>query len=114
MKNAAGIQTNELIETGKIKKARTFFEKFWGLMFQKESGIGLFFENTKYMHTFFMRFDLDFFFLDKDGGIIGVKRNVKPFRIVLPLPKTVSVAEMPSKLKFKIENLGIDALRTLK
>lgn len=34
------------------------------------------------IHTYFMRFNIDVFFLDRDMRIVGVVRNVRPWRII--------------------------------
>ena len=82
----------------KIVKADTFFLRFAGFMFKKKADCALLFENCRSVHTFFMRFDLDIIFLDKNGQIVETKKNVKPWRIVLPVKNAVSILEIPSSL----------------
>jgi uncharacterized membrane protein (UPF0127 family) len=80
----------------KIIKADSFFKKFAGFMLRKRPDYALLFENCSCVHTFFMRFPIDIIYLDSKGGIVGVKKNVKPWRIALPLKNAVSVLEIPS------------------
>jgi uncharacterized membrane protein (UPF0127 family) len=92
MKNVISNQ-NTIIE---IKTAHTFRQKFAGLMLKKECDYALLFRNTRYLHTFFMRFDLDIIFLNKNDDILEIRKNIKPFRIILPPKKTKSVIEIMS------------------
>jgi uncharacterized membrane protein (UPF0127 family) len=85
----------------KIVKADNFFSRFAGFMFKKNPDYALLFEKCKSVHTFFMRFDLDIVFLDKKGQAIKSKKNVKPWRIVLPVKNAVSILEIPSCLNNK-------------
>jgi uncharacterized membrane protein (UPF0127 family) len=82
----------------KIVKANSFYLRFLGFMFKKSPDYALSFENCKIVHTFFMRFNLDIVFFDKNGNIIKTKKNVKPWRIVLPVKNAVSILEIPSLL----------------
>ena len=62
--------TNELINI-KIRYADTYFKRFKGLMGKKDIDFGLLFCNLKdsSIHTHFMRFDIDIYFLDKENYI---------------------------------------------
>ena len=77
-----------------IIKACGFWAKFAGFMLKKDANYGLLFENCRSVHTFFMRFNLDIAFFDKNNRLIAVKRNVKPWRIVLPVKEAVSILEV--------------------
>lgn len=81
-----------------IKVAETFFSKFLGFMFKKNVNYALLFENCRSIHTFFMRFNLDIVFLDRENKVIKVVRNVKPFRVVLPIKNSFSILEIPSNI----------------
>lgn len=63
-----------------------FFQRGVGLMFRKNVpaafGNGLFFPRCRALHTFWMRFPLDICFLDDAGGVVEVRRGVRPWRIV--------------------------------
>ncbi|MDR2191767.1 MAG: DUF192 domain-containing protein [Endomicrobium sp.] len=92
----------------KIVKAERFLLRFLGFMFKKPSDYALLFENCKSVHTFFMRFNLDIVFLDKSGRVIKTKKNVKPWRIVLPVKNAVSILEIPSFLNDRQNLKNID------
>jgi uncharacterized membrane protein (UPF0127 family) len=81
-----------------IKVVETFFSKFLGFMFKKNVKYALLFKNCRSIHTFFMRFNLDIVFLDKENKVIKVVRNVKPFRVVLPIKNSFSILEIPSNI----------------
>lgn len=55
-----------------------------GLLFR--SGLaddeGLLLRPAPSVHTFFMRFAIDVVFLDKAGSVVGIRRDVKPARVV--------------------------------
>lgn len=90
-----------LTQTGKfvpISIAKTFGSRFWGLMFKNEGEYGLLLSPCNSIHTFFMRYNLDTFFLDKDNKIIFIKRSIKPFSMVPPVRKAKKVLEFPSSL----------------
>jgi uncharacterized membrane protein (UPF0127 family) len=64
-------------------------------MLIKQADYAILFTNCSSVHTFFMRFNLDIVFLDKNGIVVGFKRNIKPWRIVLPVKKAVDILEIP-------------------
>lgn len=81
-----------------IKIAETLFTRFMGLMFKKNVNYAMFFKNCRSMHTFFMRFNIDIVFLDKENNVIKILKNIKPFRIVLPIKNSFSILEIPSNM----------------
>lgn len=70
----------------RIRVADRFLLRGLGLMGRKKIprayGTGLFFPNCGSLHGFFMRFELEVWFLDEDGQPIGGPRRLKPWRIV--------------------------------
>jgi uncharacterized membrane protein (UPF0127 family) len=82
----------------KIIEANGFYNRFAGFMLKKKPDYALIFRNCSSVHTFFMRFNLDIVFLDKGGNILKIKANIKPWRIVLPVEKSVDILEIPSGL----------------
>ncbi|MDR2395916.1 MAG: DUF192 domain-containing protein [Endomicrobium sp.] len=81
-----------------IKVAKTFFSKFLGFMFKKDANYALLFKNCKSIHTFFMRFNLDIIFLDKENKVVKIVKNIRPFRIILPVKNSFSILEIPSNI----------------
>ncbi len=49
------------------------------------------------IHTFFMRFAIDVMFVDKENKIIGLRENLKPFRLIPPFLKAFLVVELPTQ-----------------
>ena len=84
--------------------ADTFFKRFKGLMFKKDfESVMLFSKLTdSSIHTFFMRFDIDVYFLDADK-IIFDKVTLKPWRFYKPKNKAKFIVETKKGLlKLKI------------
>ena len=65
--------------------AATFLQKLFGLIpFQAEKRIEappMLFSPCRSIHTFFMRRKIDVAFLDEEGRVIKVKRNLSPCRV---------------------------------
>jgi uncharacterized membrane protein (UPF0127 family) len=87
----------------KVVNAETFYQRFVGFMFKKESDYALLLKNCKSIHTFFMRFDLDIIYLDKENKVIQIIKQLKPFNIILPINNACSILEIPSNI---IGNIG--------
>lgn len=88
----------------KIKIANTFFKRLLGLMFKKDIDYGLLFINISYpsIHTSFMRFDIDVYFLDENKIIVD-KVTLKPWRYYKTKEKTKYILETKKdELKIKI------------
>jgi uncharacterized membrane protein (UPF0127 family) len=81
-----------------IVKTKTLWERFIGFMFKKSVSYALLFNNCRAIHTFFMRFDLDVVYLDKDNRIVKVVKSLKPFKMVFPAKTAVSILEIPSNI----------------
>lgn len=88
-----------------VVNAESFYLRFTGFMFKEEAGYALFFKNCRSIHTFFMRFDLDIIYLDKYNKVIKIIKQLKPFKIALPVKGTVSIMEIPSNMINNIEFL---------
>jgi len=67
-------------------------------MGKREGEYGLLLSPCNSIHTFFMLYDLDAIFLDKKNRIISIKRYIKPFSVIPPIPKACKVLEFPSSL----------------
>lgn len=66
--------------------ARDFFSRFLGLMGRKtlSDNEAIFFPHCQSIHTFFMRFAIDVVSLSKEGEVISVRKNLKPWRMTKP------------------------------
>lgn len=91
-------------ETGQIiareaRYARTFWARFLGLMGRGNfpEGVALVLEPCNMVHTFFMRFPIDVFYLDSQGRVIQCVRNLKPWRVGPWVRGARKVAEVKSK-----------------
>ena len=78
-----------------LHAATTIWSRFVGLQFR--SGLpnthGLLIVPCSSIHTMFVRFALDVFFISKDGVVIEVRREVRPWKIALPKKKAHAVLE---------------------
>ncbi|QDV12607.1 hypothetical protein CA51_24930 [Rosistilla oblonga] len=84
-------------ETGEVLAKRlyvaeTFWQRLRGLQFAQplDPGCGLLLRNCGSVHTMWMRFPIDLFFLDEDWSVLEVRSCVKPWRVVIPKAKRVS------------------------
>lgn len=81
----------------KIKEAKSFKDRFLGLMFKKNITYGLLFKNCKSIHTFFMKEEIDVVATDKNDNIIKTYKNVKPWKILFAPKGTKKIYELPKK-----------------
>lgn len=77
------IKYKDKIIIEKLTIADDFKKRMIGLLNRKnmESNEGLLLYNCKQIHTFFMKFPIDVFFLDKNKKIIKIYEEIKPFKI---------------------------------
>lgn len=95
--------TDELIDL-KITCADNFYKRFKGLMLKKDFDEGLLFcnLNDSSIHTHFMRFDIDIYFLDKNK-VIFEKNTLKPWKFYKPKKPAEYILETKkNKVKLKI------------
>ena len=95
--------TNELIYI-KIAFSNTFFKRFKGLMGKKDIDFAMLFYdlNDSGVHTHFMRFDIDVYFLDKNK-VIFEKATMEPWKFYRPEKRAVYILETKKDcLKLKI------------
>jgi len=77
--------------------ADTPWKKFMGLMLRSspEPLLFVFDSAGRYgFHTFFMRFPIDFIFLDEHKRVVETRENVKPWRLVRPKAEAMYVLEL--------------------
>jgi len=70
-----------------------------GLMFSKKKTALFIFKTPRSItiHTWFMFYPIDLFFLDEQKNIIEVKKNMKPFSIYQSKNKAHFLVEVPSE-----------------
>lgn len=88
-----------------LRIADGFWSRFVGLQFAAElpAGHGLLLVPCNSVHTCFVRFPLDLVFLDRQGEVLAIRRNARPWRVVLPVRKTHAVLELPTDAAARIE-----------
>ena len=67
-----------------IAVAEGFFSRAKGLMFEEQmlkDCQGIWITPCRSIHTFFMKFTIDAYFLDKSGKIVKIIKNMKPWRV---------------------------------
>ena len=73
------------VTTGGVEAevAETAFERMRGLIGRARlpPGRGLLILKCNCIHTFFMSFPIDAWFLDRDGQVVKVVRNIPPWRL---------------------------------
>ena len=80
--------------------AGTHWSRFCGLMCTAAAdfhpGRGLWIVPSRGVHTFAMRFAIDVIYLDKNGVVVHLQDNLKPWRLAPLRVGAVSVLELPS------------------
>ena len=80
----------------------TFISRLKGFMFKKNFDYALCFPKCNSIHTFFMREKIDIYMTDKDYNILYKKKNMKPWRIILPKKGVYYTFEFPiNKVDYK-------------
>src|SRR6056297_676843 len=78
-----------------LEIADTFWKRFKGLQFRKAlpRDRGLLIAPCSSLHTCFMRFAIDVIMLDKQNVVVGIRQNVKPWRVCFCHRSTTQVIE---------------------
>jgi len=86
---------NKIIAT-QIVQADSFEKKLLGLMFKKtmNKGEGIIFENSNWIHTFFMRIPIDVLYVNKKNIIVEIQQGLEPWRFCGPRFKANTVIEL--------------------
>jgi uncharacterized membrane protein (UPF0127 family) len=100
----------------RVETARTFWKRFVGWMGKRtfREGEALLITPCSRVHTCFMFAPIDVVFLDRDGRVVKILENVRPFRFPKGARRANSVVELPAGT---IANHGLqvlDQLRLLK
>jgi len=91
-------RTSGRVVVERLELAVGYWSRLRGLQFRKRlpDGQGLLLAPGSSIHTCFVRFPIDVFFLDATGQVIGWRANVKPWRVALAPRKTRAVLELPA------------------
>lgn len=97
-------------ELGEIKDvyiADTFFKRLSGFMFRsKPHHKAILFKPCSSIHTFFMKFNIDVLFLNKDMKVVKKIENLPPKKVIMPVKEGEAVIEGRSGLfkDFKVND----------
>jgi len=82
----------------KIISCNTFFTRFTGLMMKKSlNGYdGVLISPCNSIHSFFMKMNIDCYFLDKDNKIVKIIYKLKPWRLCWIVNGAQCVLELPA------------------
>lgn len=97
-------KTSDKLIDIKITYADTFYKRFKGLMLKKDIDFGMVFSNLKAssIHTHFMRFEIDVYFLD-ENKVVFDKTSLKPWKFYKPKKQAKYILETKKDaLKIKI------------
>ena len=89
-------KTQDRIVAGKVIKADTPATRAKGLLGRDSltSGEGMWIVPCAMIHTFFMRFNLDILFFNRDLEVVRVQEDMKPWRMSPWVWKAHSVLEL--------------------
>jgi len=76
-----------------VREAKSFLARLIGLMFKPGLGReqGLIFYQASGIHTFFMRFNIDVIFLDKEFRVVRIVKNLGPWQGVFSAGSAVTI-----------------------
>ena len=76
----------EKLISSKVRIADTILDRMVGLLKTDSlsDGESLLIEPCNSIHTFFMKFNIDVIFLDKDLKVVKIFRDMPPWRMTLP------------------------------
>lgn len=79
-----------------LEVASTFLSRGKGLLGREElpSHQALWIHHCNSIHTFFMKFAIDCVFVDKNLKVRAIRKEVRPWRLILPVWGAASVIEM--------------------
>ncbi len=79
-----------------VERADSYFSRCIGLLGRKsiDVGFGLWLEPCASVHMFFMRFPIDVVFLDREGRVVRVIEELKPWRVSPWVPSAQSALEL--------------------
>ena len=90
-------ETKGTVVASQARVAASIQTRFWGLLGHRSlpDGHGLLLRPSSSIHTAFMRFAIDVVFLDKQGRVVKVVPELKPFRLAGCWRGAHSALELP-------------------
>ncbi|EGF24765.1 DUF192 domain-containing protein [Rhodopirellula baltica] len=100
MKHLIDATTHEVL-LNQVEVADTFWQRFKGLQFRSPlpADTGLLITPCSSLHTCFMRFPIDVVMLDQELCVVGIRKQVRPWKAILCVSGTKSVVEMTAVSK---------------
>ena len=86
------------VVAGQVESATSVWSRFRGLMGRDSlpEGHGLVLRPCSSIHMFFMRFPIDAVFVDGDGVVVGLRRNLRPWTGFAMCAKAKACIELPA------------------
>jgi len=92
-------QTRQRFLATELAVAETHWSRLRGLLGASaddfRNGRGLWIRPCRGVHTLAMRFPIDVVYLDRDGTVVHLERNLRPWRFAPVRLQAVSVLELP-------------------
>jgi uncharacterized membrane protein (UPF0127 family) len=81
----------------RCEMAESAFSRMKGLLGRDglEPGTGMLIDASPSVHMFFMRFPIDVVFLDRDRKVVGVRHELRPWRVA-GARRAVAALELPA------------------
>ncbi|MGB4613397.1 MAG: DUF192 domain-containing protein [Erysipelotrichaceae bacterium] len=104
-------QNNKKVYNGPIYLANNFYSRLIGLMGKDKIGDeeGMFFRNVNRIHTFFMKFDIDVVYLNKEYEVLDVE-TIQPNKIGKFVKGAKHVLELNANKGAKLTKQKIDVV----
>jgi uncharacterized membrane protein (UPF0127 family) len=89
-------ENNIVTIASKVYSSRNFFQRLFGLLAFKplKESEGLLIKDCRSIHTMWMKYSIDAVFIDKEGRVTAVYRNLAPFRFSPYIKDACSVLEL--------------------
>ncbi|MZQ76185.1 MAG: DUF192 domain-containing protein [Peptoclostridium sp.] len=93
------MEDKEIVLFSRARLAKSFFKRLRGLMGIRglSEGECLVITPCSSIHTFFMKFDIDVAFVDKDLRVLKIVEDLRPGKLVMPVKGAYSVIEADSR-----------------
>jgi uncharacterized membrane protein (UPF0127 family) len=90
--------TKDVILADKVEMADSFFRRLKGLIGREglNASEALIIEPCSSIHTVGMKFSIDVLFLDKEDRVVGIRKNIRPYRFTRVFWKANRVVELPA------------------
>jgi uncharacterized protein len=89
-------RSKEIVVAREVQSAKNLWARMQGLLGRSSlaSDVALWISPCNSIHTFFMKFAIDAIFVDENLVVRKVVREIKPWRLIIPVLGARSVFEM--------------------